>query len=471
MGDKAKPGDTRLLTLLEKGFILFLFVNPFLDFITGFMMNNHVKALPGSVTVSLLVRMAVLLVMAAYVLLRRDWNSLWLIVPIGLSALLSVVSEYAAGKPNISIFADAQYAAKFIFNVASFAVFYQVIARRKPDRQSRLALLEKLFTWVSTWVSSTILITFLLNIHASSYNNILGATGARGFFFSGNEATAILIALFPFVLRNAVSIPLGEPMNARRLLTLLPPALTANALLLVGTKTSFAGLALAVILITVYVAVDTIRRRNASRAFALLTALGLVAIVYLGMSVASSNRFSESISKAANQAEGYLKEQYVPPQEIIDGFNEIDLEAYKSKDTFIGRLLSGRLGALTNTFREWRTGSPLTWLFGLGRGSRVRIVEMDLCEIFLYYGLFGLLAFCWPYVRQLGLTLRAFFRKWDFDGYCTVIALGAVGGYAVLAGHVFFTVTGGFYFALVLLYAAFHYELPAMSLRRLKKEP
>jgi hypothetical protein len=181
------------------------------------------------------------------------------------------------------------------------------------------------------------------------------------------------------------------------------------------------------------------------------------------MAVVTGGRSGQVIDKAATQQQFYMRQAQDIPQYLYDQLSEQEKEALGSKDSFLGRLLSGRLGLLSYNAREWAGGLPVTWLFGLGRGSRLRVIEMDLSEIFLFYGALGMILFCLPYVRQLWRVCAAFFRRWDFDGYCTVISLAAVGCYAVLAGHVFFTVTGGFYFALILLYATIHYGLEPMQ--------
>lgn len=461
-------GTERFLPRVERGLIWFLFLNPFLDFITGYMMNNNITlGLPGSLTVSLTIRMAVLVLMAVYVLLRRDWGAVWVILPVGLSAVLSVAAELMSGR-DIDFFGDIQYAAKFAYNLAAFMVFWHVLERRYGDRESRLRLLNRLFVWASVWVSASILASFALDIYASAYANYFGTSGVRGFFFSGNEATAILMALFPLMLRDTLLRLADGPKRLRDLLWLLPPALTINALMLIGTKTAFAGIALSVALLAVYALFETVRQKQPARLYTLICALGVAALVYVGMTVVTGGRNAQVIDKAVTQQTFYMKQAQDIPQSLYDQMTVQEKEMLGSKDSFLGRLLSGRMGLLSYNFREWREGLPVTWLFGLGRGSRLRVIEMDLSEIFLFYGVLGLLCFCWPYFRQMGRVASAFFRRWDFDGYCVMISLCAVGGYAILAGHVFFTVTGGFYFALILLYATIHYDLAPMQRAKLR---
>ena len=463
MTDTLRPGTDKLLAHVDRGLIAFLFINPFLDFITGYMMNNDITlGLPASLTVSLMARMAVLGVMVLYVLARRDWGAVWVMLPVGLAALLSVAAELMAGR-DIELFADVQYAAKFIYNLAAFAVFWHVLERRYGDKETRLALLNRLFVWATSWVAGSILLTFALDIYASSYYNFFGTTGVRGFFFSGNEATAILMALLPFTLRDALARLMNGPKRLRDLLRMLPPALAINSLLLIGTKTAFAGIGLSLALLLLYGLIEAIRFKRLARFYTMVCVMGVAALVYVGMGWATGGRIGQVIDKAVSLQTYYVTTTHEIPQELINRMTESEREAMGSKDSLLGRLLSGRVGLLNYNIREWRSGLPVTWLFGLGRGSRLRVIEMDISEIFLFYGFLGLFFFCLPYVRQIWRVTAAFLRRWDFDGYCAMISLGAVGSYALLAGHVFFTVTGGFYFALVLLYATIHYDLAPMQ--------
>ena len=125
-------------------------------------------------------------------------------------------------------------------------------------------------------------------------------------------------------------------------------------------------------------------------------------------------------------------------------------------------LLSGRTTKLLATWREFQAALPQSLLFGLGRGTQATVVEMDLAEIFLYYGLPGGAALCWVYASQGVLFLRGLFRRLDLRAWCCVLSLGLAVGYLCLAGHTLFSVTSGFYFALTLLYARrFTGESPA----------
>ena len=93
------------------------------------------------------------------------------------------------------------------------------------------------------------------------------------------------------------------------------------------------------------------------------------------------------------------------------------------------------------------------YLFGMGRGSQAMIVEMDIFEIFLYYGLFGACAMLWIYCTLGFQFVVNFFKKFDLTAFALMLSLVMTTGYLVMAGHVLFSVTAGFYYSFTIIYS------------------
>ena len=70
-----------------------------------------------------------------------------------------------------------------------------------------------------------------------------------------------------------------------------------------------------------------------------------------------------------------------------------------------------------------------------------------------YYGVFGFAAMLWLYVKLGAAFLRGLFRKFSITSFAAFIALGVTVGYLIIAGHVLFSVTSGFYLSFTLLYS------------------
>ena len=81
-----------------------------------------------------------------------------------------------------------------------------------------------------------------------------------------------------------------------------------------------------------------------------------------------------------------------------------------------------------------------------------KIIEMDIIEVFVYYGVFGLASMLWLYLTQGIKVVIELFRAFSLRNLACCIALALCVGFLVLAGHVLFSVTSGFYFAFMIGY-------------------
>ena len=91
-------------------------------------------------------------------------------------------------------------------------------------------------------------------------------------------------------------------------------------------------------------------------------------------------------------------------------------------------------------------------------GSSVEyIIEMDLFEVVIYYGIVGAAAMLWIYVWAAVEFIKSFFKKFDLMAFALFIALGMTFGYLTLAGHVLFTVTSGQYFVLAIAFSRLYF--------------
>ena len=102
---------------------------------------------------------------------------------------------------------------------------------------------------------------------------------------------------------------------------------------------------------------------------------------------------------------------------------------------------------------QFKAHMPISALVGLGRGSQQRIIEMDLLEVFFYYGILGSITMLWLYLSQGIKVILDLFRNFSLHNLAVCVALALCVGFLFLAGHTLFSVTGGFYFAFMIGYA------------------
>ena len=408
---------------------VFLLINPFLDVITGVYINlrEHVtgvafQTLAVPVTPSLVVRTAMLLVFAVYLLRRRSRAGLLTLAGVAAAWLLSVASEYFVFG-SLALFSDAQYIARFAFNLAALLACGESLRVRADTK----ALLERAARVTLLVFSLTILLSVLFGVGYSTYTDRFGFRGSRGFFYAGNDVSAAMLLLLPLAFSSWLELPRQSPAG-KKLLYVLTPALTCAALCLLGTKTAFLAVGVSAAFFLIYTLAAPGRRTRFPRT---VLALAAAAAVLALLSLVSATSVPELIAKSFTMTGSIAQQEDVGTA-----------------------LLSGRPARVLAALRLWLSGGVFAWLFGTGRGLHKAILEMDVFELLVYYGVAGGAALAWYWLRELWRFVLAFFRRLhsSLPAVSCLLALALGCAYLFLAGHVLFSVTSGFYLALLLLY-------------------
>ena len=191
---------------LDKFFLAFLIINPFLDVVTGVyikvlesLSGNNFDTIAMPVTPSLLIRMLVLVLFAAYALISLDKKAIGAALPVAVAWLMSVVGEILFFY-SFALYTDVQYIARFAYNLAVILVYMQVFRRMGLSREELLRRLSDVLCYSLLLLSATIVVSYLFGLGYTTYADRYGYRGTRGFFYSGNDITAILMAGLPVVL-------------------------------------------------------------------------------------------------------------------------------------------------------------------------------------------------------------------------------------------------------------------------------
>lgn len=424
--------------LLEKIFWVFLFINPFLDILNGIYINlvMGVDVLDVKftstlgVTPSLVLRMLMLLAFAVYIIIVRDKWSILTALPIGLSWVLSMVSEYLT-LGSVQFFIDAQYAARFCYNIVLLMVYTRVFsARWGEDGRDLLHRLDDIAAFTLILLSLSILASAVVGVGYSTYADRMGYRGSRGFFYAGNDITAVLALLLPLNVASFMSMDRSSAPLVKNLLYALAGALGANAMLIIGSKTAFIAVGVTYAVMLAAALVSLARKKGGHTAVGFLWA-ALAALVVFGVLMLLSG----------------MELWY----SIVGSFSVTgELAENEGMETAI---LSGRQFKLADHFSQFKDGGILVWLFGLGRGSQEEILEMDVFEVLFYYGVVGFVSFLWLYAKMAIDFFRSFLRRPDIMTTALVASLAMCAGYLFIAGHILFSVTSGFYFVFVIVYS------------------
>lgn len=419
---------------LEKFFLIFLFINPFLDIFGGIYTKlSETYPLPG-ISPSLLVRMLVLAVMALYFLLKRDWKAVLTALPIvgifAVSFLLEIRAFYAVDLSN-----DVQYIVRFCFNIAALLCYTRVFRDSGMSKTEVLSVFDRACRFSAAMLSLAVVLPYLFGVGYYTYGDRYGFRGCRGFFYSGNDITAVLMLLLPLCIAALYRLAkMKESGILRWLFHVLPPAFTIAALLLIGTKTAFLGLAAICASMFLWAVWRLFRNKERLPVLRFMLMLTAVFLTLLVLKLFAPTDVSSTITASLEH-----------PDFVAEN------------NGIVNSILSGRQIKLANAVRMWKESLPLSALFGVGRGTQERVIEMDILEVFFYYGILGFGAMLWLYFREGVRLLKNAFRKFDVVGLALLVGIGLCTGYLLIAGHVLFSITSGFWYALVFAYAALYY--------------
>ena len=413
-------------------FWLMLLLSPFLDMVNGIftyiraggtgvgdMLSTLDLTDEGGLSPSLIVRMAFLALMLAYLFIIRHKRAILMFVCIGVAWVLTVGFEFLRGV-EFSLFADISYIIRFCYCLMCLVVGERII-RQDEGKYVLKDRVDKLLCIAALTGALGIMLPFLFEMGFYTYADPLGYRGSRGFYYAGNDITVVLMLIMPLMLTSWMGKK-GKP-GFWNYMQLACCAFSVVAMLVIGTKTSFIAVAVIGCVMLVYALVEGFRNKNWQPLIRLLIAAATTYLVYVLFSAGAT------VSQSLKTTKKYMDERD-PGQS----------------------LLSGRTTYLIMAWHDLQEAAPFSILAGVGRGTQEHIIEMDLFEVILYYGILGTAAMLWLYLKQGIKLIKGLFESFSLRNLACCTALALCVGFMILAGHVLFSVTAGFYFAFFIVY-------------------
>lgn len=423
-------------TVFEKVFWLMLLASPFLDLINGIWTYIYCGGdggmlssldLPADMGIgpSLVIRMVVLLIMALYILLEKKWKALAMLAAVGVCWVLTVFFGLRRGEFSLS--ADMQYIVRYGYCLAALVVYGQLL-KNCGDRELIKSRCDKLLTLAVGITAVGVLVPYILGMGFFTYADPLGYRGSRGFFFAGNDITVVMMLLLPLVLAAFME---QDKLKGSlwAWLQLLSAGFCFVSMLIIGTKTSFLAIGVTAAAMVVYAIVLGLREKKWKALLRCVMVAAVVAVTMLALTLMSETNPMDTISDSMAATGEYMEQA--------------------GAETVI---FSGRTAVLKSALADMKETLPLSVLFGVGRGSQSHIIEMDILEVVIYYGLLGAAAMLWLYLAQGVCVVVDLFRCFSLRNLACCTALALCVGFLFMAGHVLFSVTGGFYFAFLIAY-------------------
>ena len=353
---------TKNISLIIK---IFLYLQPVIDLVTSIMINYF----NINITLGMIIRMIFLLFIIFFYLFVKKNNSNYKKIYL-LSLLLFSITYLTImfiTKGNLIIFKELSNYLKIIY----FIILLTLI-----DKKDIKINIHDLIN-ISIIYLLLILIPNILNISFNSYTQ--GKIGSVGLFNSGNEISAILAILTPFIVNY---IFMKNQNIIKKIILILLVLLTYFQM---GSKIVIISLILSIIF-NLIITIKNDKNFNTKKLIYLL--LSLIIIVTLLIIFIPKTNFYYNIVLHLN----YL------------GINNIsDLFTYNTLNRFI---FSDRLSFLSITNNYFINGSIIQKLFGLGSIINpytdyiyIKSIEMDLFDIFYNIGIIGFIIYIIPLIK------------------------------------------------------------------------
>lgn len=429
--------------IFEKCFWLMLLASPLLDLINGiwtYILCGGRGGMLSSLDIggdmgigpSLALRMVFLAIMGLYILMKKKWHAVFMFAAVGCCWLLTVGFEAMRGA-EFSLSGDIQYIVRFVYCLAVLVVYGEMLkncgdAGLIKSRTDRLLTLALLITALG------VLIPYIMGMGFYTYADPLGYRGSRGFFFAGNDITVVMMLVLPLVLAAFMDQD-GMRGNLWAWLGLFAAGFCFVAMLMIGTKTSFLAIGATAAVMIVYALFKGLREKNWQCMLRCVMVAAVTVATMLALTLLADTNPMDTISDSMAATGEYMEQA--------------------GAETVI---FSGRTGVLKAALEDMKQAMPWALFVGVGRGSQSHIIEMDILEVIIYYGILGTGAMLWLYLSQGICIIRDLFRRFGLRNLSCCLALALCVGYLFMAGHVLFSVTGGFYFAFLIAYTRLLYS-------------
>lgn len=293
---------------------------------------------------------------------------------------------------------DVMFAIKLIYNLITFGGIYHLVTAKYLSRENLYQLIE----------NNTILfiiVIYLPKIFGLGYYQYAGEIGYKGFYYSNNEFNTILTILFLFQVVTSLQYYKKEKMLKVLALT--------GILLMQGSKSSVATLAIAIVMAAIYIIKKYKHQRNEAIMY-----ISTILVIGITMVIGASG--------------GFLRRQL----SLFSTYAGSVISLITSgRDKYVIEVLEGMAGQ-----------SYLGMKLFIGNGFNLTILtEMDYVDLFFGLGLLGLLiALVMTYKLLIGVYKRCVFAEFIF--ILTIVIN------SFFAGHILFMSTSSPYWIIVFIY-------------------
>lgn len=454
-------------------FKYFIIIQPILDILTYF----SIIYLHQSVTIGIIIRVLFMGLCTLYIFFGGNQYSLkkyiityllLLFIVLGIGLIINFMN-----KPVFNLFSELQFYLKIMYYPVLFCTILLLFSVDKNYDQAKQTLLSSIT--IAMFITALFMFVAILTGTANTTYKWL-KTGYTGWYFAGNEISAIVAICFPLLLIYSIK----KTEHLRDFIYWIPTILLAICALWIGTKVSYLGILLTIIvtvLISIIIFLYT-KWKNTTWKRPIKTILLfniLTAIIYFGISPFSPSynniagdyvNINETVKEnnhdATEKAKKEAEKKKVKEKRGIHSETEND-SILNSK--ILNILLSSRDAYFDPIYNDYKDASLAHKLFGLGYAGfyegEPKLIEMDFFDIFFSFGILGftlillpLLVVFWKVIKTLFTHFFTFFR---IENILLLFSLGLGLGVAFLAGHVLFAPAVSIYLTITMA-LLFHFH-------------
>ena len=415
---------------IEKFFMTFILLQPLLDISAYF-------GLP----VSEVVRMAALGIGGIYLLFFTKLNKkvvLYFSLLGGYTIIHLLVNFFM--KEPYSLIDEMIYVVKTLYFVIVLFVYIKVFQSFQKHPKWKNIVFRNVAISI-TMIVIVLGIAEITDTGKRSYD-MLAKSGHTGWFFSGNELSAIMamgVAFFTYQI-----IHLSSKNKLWQWLSIIPLLLTSWAMMTIGTKVGFGSLIIITVVMLGYLVFRSIQQNKIH--FQLTTWI----IVVIGIIV-----FTPITAIGQNLNINYPDNVNVPST-LVKKTNKVKA----NEEVVPVRVLSGREDFLNEAINQYKEAPIAQKVFGMGMGGNykreAKLVEMDFFDLFFNFGVLGFLLLLAPVIYFMWNTLKNIYhtKKITFEFTLIIISIGIGLGTAFVAGHVLSSPAASFYLALAIAFCS-----------------
>ena len=334
--------------LFDKLIFIFIIIQPFIDAITMYQIRSPIKI----ISISVITR-GLFLVIISFWLYKKCRKKLLFYILLGYF-VIDVV--YIILFTNNSIYQEIANLFQ-IFYLPLVILFFQLYENKKIN----LSLIFKVYL---IYLNFIIVPYFLhIGVYASEY--YLGKSGYYGLFNGGNEISAVILAMLPWIVHYLSN-------NRNVFLKIFTAIETIFCIYLIGTKTILLG-SIIVLLYFLIPKIFKIFKKDVLKNILISILIATILLILIIIVVPSMPLYKNILL-------------------ALKFFNVNSLTDFLKIEVIDNIIFSGRLNILENINEIYCNSQFITYIFGLGETTllNLKLIEIDIFDIFYSIGILGI---------------------------------------------------------------------------------